>query len=270
MREPGVLWKLRERSLDRARKSARRGDPEGLHDLRVALRRVSATAGALGKKELAREAKAVVRSLSPLRQLQVDRRLLARVGQLGLLSPDAVTALAAGWEKLAQRGERRVVEAAEGRAVRALVKRLERLSRGGPPDAVERLESARRRAEAALAEPIEGKDDRALHKHRIALKKARYLAEDLAALGLRRWTSQIEREKELQEALGHWNDLRLFSRRLAQSRDEAEERGAITLAGELEELLAVLEPAIADARRSAVEASRKTATVVPLPRAASR
>jgi CHAD domain-containing protein len=270
VREPGELWKLRERSLDRARKSARRGDPEGLHDLRVALRRLSATAGALGKKELARDAKGIVRSLSPQRQLQVDRQLLARVGQLGLLSPDAVTVLAAGWEKLAQRGERRVVKAAESRALRALIKRLDRLSRRGPRDAVERLENARRRAEAALAEPIEGKDDRALHEHRIALKKARYLAEDLAALGLRRWTSQVEREKALQEALGRWNDLRLFSRRLAESRDEAEERGAITLAGELEQLLAILEPAIADVRRSAVEASRKGASVVPLLRATSR
>jgi CHAD domain-containing protein len=268
VREPGDLWKQRERSLDKARKSARHGDPEGLHDLRVALRRVSATAGALGKKDLAREAKGIVRSLSEQRQLQVDRQLLARVGQLGFLSPDAVTALAARWEKLAARGERRVVKAADGRPVRTLVKCLDRLSRHGPEDAVVRLERARRRAEAALSEPIEGKDDHALHAHRIAVKKARYLAEDLATLGLRRWTNQVEREKLLQEALGRWNDLRLFCRRLAESRDEAEQRGAITLAAELEQLLAILEPTIADIRRAAVEASRKTAAVVPLRRAA--
>src|SRR5262245_37500652 len=174
MREPGDLWKLRGSVLDRARKSARRGDLEGLHDFRVALRRLSATARALGKQGLSRQARRIARSLSAQRQLQVDRQLLARVGQLGFLSPDAVTALAARWEKLAVRGERRIVKTAEGRSVRRLVKRLARLSKRGQEDALERLERARRRAEAALADPIEGKDDRSLHRLRIAVKKARY------------------------------------------------------------------------------------------------
>ncbi len=269
MRESGELWKMRERSLDRARKAARRGDPEGLHDLRVALRRVSATARALGRKNVARRAKKIVRSLSEQRQLQVDRQLLARLGKLGFLSPDAVTALAARWEKLAMRGERRVLRAADGLVVRRLLRRLDRLSRRDDDGAVVRLERARRKAEAKLAEPIEGKDDYGLHRHRIAVKKARYLAEDLAALGLRRWTNQVEREKETQEALGRWNDLRLFRRRLAESRDEAEQRGAVTLASELEQVLALLEPAVADIRRGAVDASRNTAGVVPIRRIAA-
>ncbi len=258
------------RSVDRARKAARRGEPEGLHDLRVALRRVSATASALGAKAVSREAKALVQSLSKERQLQVDRQLLARVGQLGYLSPDAATALAARWEKLAERGSRRLARAADGRTVRALVEDLQRLSRRQSDDSVGRLERGRRKAEETLGEPLEGKDDDALHRYRIAVKKARYLAEDLAALGVRRFSSHIEREKELQEALGRWNDLRLFRRRLAQSRDEAEERGAIALAAELEHLLTALEPTIATVRRAAVEASRATSKVVPLRLQATR
>jgi CHAD domain-containing protein len=269
VRESGDLWKMRERSLDRARKSARRGDPEGLHDLRVALHRVSATARALGRRNVARRANKLVRSLSEQRQVQVDRQLLARLGKLGFLSPDAVTALAARWEKLAIRGERRVLRAADGRVVRRLLRRLDRLSRRDDETAVPRLERARRKAEAKLAQPIEGKDDYGLHRHRIAVKKARYLAEDLAALGLRRWTNQVEREKETQEALGRWNDLRLFRQRLAESRDEAEERGAVTLAAEIEQVLALLEPALAGIRRQAVDASRNTAGVVPIRRFAA-
>ncbi len=260
---------MRERSLDRARKAARRGDPEGLHDLRVALRRVSTTAVALGRKNVARRAKKIVRSLSEQRQLQVDRQLLARLGKLGFLSPDAVTALAARWEKLAMRGERRVLRAADGRVVRRLLRRLDRLSRRNDESAVVRLERARRKAEAKLAQPIEGKDDYGLHRHRIAVKKARYLAEDLATLGLRRWINQVEREKDTQEALGRWNDLRLFRKRLAESRDEAEQRGAVTLASELEQVLALLEPAVADIRREAVDVSRNTAGVVPIRRFAA-
>jgi CHAD domain-containing protein len=270
VREPGDLWQLRVQALDRARKAAKRGEPEGLHDLRVALRRAAATAGALGARSVSRDAKSLVRSLSADRQIQVDRELLARIGKLGYLSPDATTALAARWEKLAERGSRRIARAAEGRALRGLRKDLARLSRRrlGDHD-VEKLERARGKAEATLAEPLEGKDDGALHRHRIAVKKARYLAEDLGALGVRRFASQIEREKTLQEALGRWNDLRLFARRLADSRDEAEERGAVTLAAELEHLLAALETTIAEVRRSAIEISRTAAKVVPLRRQAS-
>ena len=266
MRDPAELWKLRVRSLKRARTAARRGEPEGLHDLRVALRRVEATSKALGKKSRAREARAIVLSLSDPRQLQVDRQLLARVAQLGYLSPDTATALAARWEKLAERSGRRIARVASGGRLRSLKSRLRRLSRRSQEDAVARLERARRRAEELLAQPLAGRDDQELHRYRIAVKNARYIAEDLAVLGLRRFAGQIEREKELQDALGRWNDLRLFRRRLEQSRDEAEERGSVTLAVELERLLAVLEPTIASARSAAVDASRETAVVVPLGR----
>jgi len=270
VRDAGDLWKVRVHAVDRARKAAKRGDPEGLHDLRVALRRVGATAGALGARSVSREARALVRSLSSERQIQVDRELLTRVGKLGYLSPDAATALAARWEKLAERGTRRIVRAADGGAVRGLLKALGKLARRGRDDAVERIERARRKAEETLAEPLEGKDDDALHRYRIAVKKGRYLAEDLATLGVRRFANQIEHEKALQEALGRWNDLRLFARRLAEARDEAEERGSITLAAELEHLLTALEPAIAGIRRSAIDISRAVSKVVPLRRQAAR
>ena len=272
MRESGGLWQLRVQALDRARKAAKRGEPEGLHDLRVALRRVGATASALGPRSLSREAKALVQSLADERQIQVDRELLARVGQLGYLSPDATTALAARWEKLAERANRRIVRAAEGRPLRSLRKALARLSRRWRDDgaAVEEIERARRKAEARLAEPVEGRDDAGLHRHRLAVKKARYLAEDLTALGVRTFTAQIAREKAVQETLGRWNDLRLFARRLAESRDEAQVRGSVTLAAEVEHLLSALEPAIAEVRRAALELSRTAAKVVPLQRRSAR
>ncbi len=268
MRDPGELWKLRVRSVDRARKAARRAEPEGLHDLRVALRRVGATADALGAKSVSREARSLAQSLSEDRQIQVDRQLLARMGQLGYLSPDATTALAARWEKVSERGVRRIVRAADGKTVRTLLKDMDRLARRKAGNVVERLERARVKAEATLVHSLEGKDDDELHRYRIAVKKARYLAEDLAALGVRRFTNSIEREKALQEALGRWNDLRMFCRRLSESRDEAEERGAVMLAAELDQLLALLEPTIESIRRAAVQASRAP-EVVPISRRTS-
>ena len=264
MPESASLWKLRAASLERARKSLKRGDPEGLHDLRVALRRLSATASALGKKRLARKSRAMARALSPQRQVEVDRQLLARVGRLGLLSPDAVTALAARWEKLAARGVRGIARAADGRAIHGLVRRAGRLDRRKRAAAPERVAIARRRAEADLADPLEGGNDHALHRYRRAIKRARYLAEDLAALGLREFKTPAERERTVQESFGRWNDLRMFCRRLDDSRKDAEERGSVSLASELARLLAALEPTVAAVRAAAVEASRRTASVTPI------
>ena len=270
MRDSGDLWKARARAVKKARKATRRGEPEGLHDLRVSLRRTSATARALGAKSVARAAKKLAVSLADERQMQVDRQLLARIGKLGYLSPDATTALAARWEKLAERGGRRIARAVNGRVVRFIIRDLRKLSRRRRDEMVERLDRARRKAEITLDEPLEGKDDESLHRYRMSVKKARYLGEDLAALGVRQFSPQIEREKALQEALGRWNDLRLFRRRLAESRDEAEERGSVTLVAELERLLGALQPTIEDVRRTAIEISRSSAKIVPLRRQAVR
>jgi CHAD domain-containing protein len=268
--EPVSLWKSKSHSLERARKALKRGDPEGIHDLRVALRRVSAIAGALGWKRLSHDARDLARSLSEQRQLEVDRELLTRIGRLGFLSPDAMTALATRWEKLAVRGSRRIGRAADGRPIHTLRRRVARLNRKKPAISVARLERARRRAQEALSQPLEGKDDQTLHRYRIAVKKARYLAEDLASLGVSEWASHAERERALQDALGHWNDLRLFRRRLTESRDEAEARGTVVLAAQLERLLAVLEPTIATVRKAAVEASRATVNAPALTKKRSR
>ena len=269
MKPPATLWKLRSRALDEARQALKRGSAEGLHDLRVALRRIAATATALGKRGTARRATALARHLSPPRQLEVDRQLLARVARLGLLSPDAVTALAARWEKLAERTGRRVARASDGKKMQRLRRRLERLARRDSGKGIGRLRTARREAEAGLARSLESKDDKTLHRYRLEVKRARYLADDLVVLGFPE-NDDAEREKALQESLGRWNDLKTFRRRLAESREEAERRGTVVLAGELERLLKALEPAVTSARAAAILASRQSAParVVPLRRAA--
>jgi CHAD domain-containing protein len=222
----------------------------------------------MGRRRVSRKARSIARSLSKPRQLEVDRQLLHRIGQLGFLPPDAVTALGARWEKESERAARRVARATDGRRVRALRRKVAHLPGGRAADALARVERARKKAEAVLAGSLERANDRTFHRHRLAVKRARYLAEDLAALGLSQWTGPRERERRLQETLGRWNDLRLFSGRLRQARAEAEERGAVTLSGEIEHLLAALEPTIASLREAAVKASRGTARIVPLQRKA--
>jgi uncharacterized protein (DUF2267 family) len=269
VRESALVWKARVRQLEGARKAAGRQDPEGLRDLRDALQHIRVTAQALGRRGIARKAKRIASSLSRQARLEADWRLLERIGRLGFLSPDAVTALAARWDKQAGRGARRAARAADGSKINRLQRRLERLARKGSGRGAQRMEAARQSVEAALARSLEGRDDDALRRYRIAAVKTRCLAEDLAVLGLPTAAPRAARQAALEGALGHWNDLCKFRRRLVDSREEAQWRGSVTQAGEIAHLLAALEPPISSLRAAAVAASRRTAHVVPMRRAAS-
>jgi CHAD domain-containing protein len=246
--------------LRRARKRSRAGDAEGLHDLRVALRRVASTAGALGRRKVERRAKRIVSSLSADRQLEVDRSLLARVGKLGLLSEDVTTALGARWESSPDEKGTGVDAAGNERRMRRLARKLRSLAAHPQPDAVERLLAERAGAEAALAVAPAKKDDKALHRYRLAVKHARYLAEDLVGIGRVEFELAASREKAAQETLGRWNDVRLFLERIDRERDLAERRGAVRLASELEALGRSLEEPLKDLRAQATDVARRLST----------
>jgi TPR repeat protein len=269
VKESAPVWKARVKSLEAARKAARRGEPEAFRELGHALHHVRVTARALGRRAIARGARRIAHALARQAQLETDRRFLERIGRLGFLSPDAVTALAARWEKEAARGARRAARAADGPRIQRLRRRLERLARKGSNGAIQRLEKARQRLEATLARSLEGRDDAALRRYRRAAVRARCIAEDLAALGLPPAAPHAGREAALEGALVRWNDLRKLRRRLLESREEAELRGSVTQAAEIEHLLAALEPPIGSLRAAAVTASRRSAQVVPLRRAAN-
>ncbi len=268
MKQSAPVWKARVRELEAARKAARRADPEGFRDLRSALQRIRVTARALGRRGIARKAKRIARCLARQTELESDRRLLARIGRLGFLSPDAVAALAARWEKQAARDARRAARATDGPRIDRLRRLLARLARLGSGRGFERLEAARQRVESALARSLEGRDDAALVRCRRATVRSRCIAEDLAALGLPANAPHAAREAALESALNRWRELLRFRRRLVKSRNEAELRGSVTQASELEHLLRALEPPIASLRAAAVAASRRTAQVVPMRRAA--
>jgi CHAD domain-containing protein len=246
------LWKKKARLLEKAEKGFREKSAEGIHDLRVALRRVSATASALGRDKLAKQSKRLVRSLSDLRQIEVDRKLLARVRELGWLPEEVAAGVDARWDTLLKDGEKVAARRVPDEELEALRRKLSRLSRRKQEDLLVRLEEARQKAEEGLAPLPEGANDRSLHRYRLAVKKVRYLTEDLALAGRPGLDADIERRKRVQDALGRWNDLRLFRRDLVATRDEAEKRGAVTFALELDRLIAALEPAVLSARRDAL------------------
>lgn len=270
MADSPSLWELRRQSLLRARKRRREGDAEGLHDFRVALRRTAATAGALGRRKVERRAVAIVRSLSSDRQSEVDRALLARIRALGLLSEDAATTLEIRWKpRLATRTDR-AARGNEEKRFRRLTRKLRRLASRRRAGELEQLLAQRSGAEAALAKPPGRDDDRGLHRYRIRVKRARYLAEDLVASGRPDFEACVARERTAQEVLGRWNDLRLFLERIDRERTKAERRGAVRLASELEDLSRALEAPLAGLRREASSTARRlAASISPAARARS-
>src|SRR5262249_31463208 len=147
------------------------------------------------------------RSLSPLRQLEVDRGLLSKVREIGRIPENVASGLDAQWDAEYAEGLNRATRAARGGRMRRFEKRLKRLVRPARKDPAARLERERQRLEQRLAPPPEDASDRRLHRYRVVVKKARYLAEDLAACGVAALENRITREKELQDALGRWNDI---------------------------------------------------------------
>jgi CHAD domain-containing protein len=260
------LWRARRRNLKKALASFRAGDPEGLHDVRVALRRVGATASGLQEESVARRARRLVRSLSERRQLEVDRQLLLRVRELGVLAPEVAAGLDARWDALLAGGARAAEKAVTGRQMRALVERLADLESRRESEISRRLQTARRKAERSVAHPPDGGSDSELHRYRVAVKTARYVLEDLTLRGAPGLATSLERLRRAQEALGRWNDVRLFSRRLSRTRRDAEKRGAVTLALDLDRLLAALDRTVQKTRADAVRVIRPFSNVIDLKR----
>ena len=193
----------------------------------------------------------------------MDRRLLSRLRETGHLPENVAAGLEARWNAEYAEGVARAARVARGGKCRRLERRLRSAARRTRDDVPFRLEIERRRLERRLSPPPENATDKRLHRYRIAVKRARYLAEDLAACGVPGLENRIAREKELQDALGRWNDIHLFRERLQETRDEAEERGLVTLVVELDRLIASLEGTVAAARREALAVAGRFARVLP-------
>ena len=206
-------------------------DPEGVHQFRVALRRLRSALttfkAVLPPAQLSRlqeEARWSIRSLNPARDWDVFLgELLPPVAgkeaddRLAALERAAQAARAAGYEEArtmlgSPRYTRLVLELALW-----LVERGWR--RDTPAEAIERLgepiaqyagvlldkrhKTARKRGKG-----FDGQSAKERHRLRIALKKLRYVAEFFRSLyPTERAKSYLDRLKSLQDTLGHFNDV---------------------------------------------------------------
>lgn len=194
-------------------------DPEGIHQVRVGLRRLR-SALALFKKQipaaqraaLNAEAKWLFGQLGPVRDLDVF------LGALG--ENDAMSAIA---RKQRERAHRTAKAGLQSLRARRFAQRLDVWLQGRgwsngttdiSPAAFARTALNRRlRTIREAAEEIGSLDIEARHELRITVKKTRYGLEFLAALlpakRAQRWTSSL---KHLQDSLGRLNDVDVAER----------------------------------------------------------
>lgn len=262
-----VRWLVLARLDELVSERRRLDDPddlEGLHDFRVALRRLRSvirTYRSLLDESVTKKARRRLKELAalsgPSRDAQVHLEWLT--GQLDHLAPDELPG--ATWVRRRLEQERREAERALRREVERRFGRLSRRLRdelrryrithllgepsGAPPsgrtvvcDALLKLTDE---LGERLAEVGSSSDVRELHQARIAGKRLRYMLEALADANDGDGTNEtvrslVGRLKTLQDQLGDVHDAHVFGRWLA---DRAAESGA---ARSRHEAVAVLRP----------------------------
>ena len=256
-----VVWKRFRRSIKKSRLAFLHGEPDGLHDIRVALRRLAAIADSAGRGKLARDARRVARRFSPLRQLEVDRLKLRSLVEDGLLSAAAATTIDERLRLEIARRRKKAERALAGARVRSLVRRLRK--RRAEPDA--RLKRRlRKETIRPLGLPAGALDDETLHKLRLRVKRMRYRLETRRVLGEKGLDAAIAGLRSRQELLGEFNDLLLFSRDLRRLRRAAAAEGVVTQVTNIDAALDLLRPRITEARRIAIESLPVTGAGEPI------
>lgn len=210
---------------------ARGGDPEAIHQARVASRRlreaIPLADGVLeaGRvRQIRHDIRAMTRALGPVRELDVALETLAACAATNAAHLPGIRAV-----DMVLRAERR---AAFGRLQQELTAgRLERVSLGsrevtsalGTPQAASRhaagmLAARLRRRGRELGDALQAVGHLyaagPLHAARIALKKLRYALEVAEQLGRFRLAGSLVRLKQVQEVLGELHDLQVLAGRV--------------------------------------------------------
>jgi CHAD domain-containing protein len=218
-----MVIRQRLQALSRSLPGARKGDPDRLHQARVATRRLRevlpvVASGSKGRK-LVRDARRLTRAFGPVRELDVVLQTLDELAAEGSVPAGAIVKL-----RQVIRHERRRVHGEMCRRVeRVNVDKLRKRATTAKPraEAPKRLADARRRA-ARRAERLRGAIENAaaiyppdrLHEVRIALKKLRYSMELTRELSGSRATTRLDTLKQAQDLLGRMNDLEVLITRV--------------------------------------------------------
>ena len=212
------------RTVEKAERVQPDWDPEEVHDLRVALRRCRSMADALsevnpgpGWRKLKRESREVFHALGDLRDTQVER---ARVKKLGA-SGDPVRKRMLRWLSLQENQHRNSADQSIDRFDR---KEWKKLSRKLPAKAhffpqgsivFQRLALARLNEAVELdRQARQRRSSAAWHRLRIGLKNFRYLVENFLPRHYDLWAADL---KWMQDVLGYVHDLDVLRRDIPEN-----------------------------------------------------
>lgn len=240
---PGAAGLLSERArtLYRHLPHALAGEPEAVHQLRVAARRLRVTLPLVALKGEGRRVRQARRDLRDLtRAAAVGRDLDVMLEALAALLPEpgaSAKVLLRHLREAQRRSRRRLADALLDQDLTRLRRDLRAVQAHGAAGEAVCLERALGAARAEAAElrqalgELEGYDARALHRLRIGLRRLRYTTEVVDAV--RGSASQAPRLlREQQQDLGRVHDLWMLSRWLQGQARRAEHAGHAELAEE--------------------------------------
>jgi CHAD domain-containing protein len=216
----------------RALGRARRGEPTGVHQARVASRRIREILPLVETWELegedeshrrrrGKDVRRVAAALGAVRELDVTRGLLSTASIEYAWHPDVVRDIQADLD--ADRGKRLedLLEAVERVGARSFLRDLRRTTSGKAPhrEVLQKAMTARRQSRAALLSATLQAlgtlyvPDR-LHAVRLAAKKLRYSLETQRAVRRAAVARDLRALSGMQEQLGHLHDLQILQDRL--------------------------------------------------------
>ncbi|MBN2309793.1 MAG: CHAD domain-containing protein [Candidatus Hydrogenedentes bacterium] len=230
------VLKAKVRALRREIEPCRSEDPDGIHDLRVASRRIRAVLTAHRRlferpayDNYQRHVQRITRALGKARELDVCLGLLE--GRRNRLrgAPRSAATSAVRWLAAARKAESasiaQAVALAGGPAfdelLMALFEGMKRTKRCYLDDAAKALRNRYRRLREADRAWRNAASEESLHGIRIQFKKLRYACETFAGLYGADMGRFIARCKELQQVLGDWNDLRVLRNHVVAASYEA-------------------------------------------------
>ena len=264
------LLRRRIRVLRRHVVRARAEDPDGIHDLRVASRRLRValkeTSQVFPKRQTAQCAariRDITRLLGVARELDVCIALLEKEREALQGAPrQAATHAVRYMRRLRKKTSPQVAEAValiESSALKESFKQV--FENASSPKtclldrAVKSITRQRDRLRAAYRDWRRGHTEAELHNIRIGLKKLRYACEVYDEVYGKPLSAYLKRLKEMQEALGAWNDYRVLRDRIAESAANSPPRG--DAANGVSELLSRIARLLEDSRERIDEMARE-------------
>lgn len=235
--------------------AVRAGMPEGIHQMRVAVRRLRAILAAFGRmlpadqrRSVSKELRWLGDALGPARNLDVFQTALIAPARNAGTQPDGIAELTAAAERRRKAAYARAIKAIRSTRYARLILRQRRWfdsrdwHEGAAAQALQqpiaalapRILDRRRRVAERRAKGFAAQSAAERHRLRIALKKLRYATEMLGGIydtaEVRRFTRRLKR---LQDDLGEANDVRVGHAIVAELTRSKRSAGAIGDAGKI-------------------------------------